>query len=186
MRKHCILSYIHILVGPSLDGPVLNSWPITKWASGYSEELKYRLVVSMSNSTHVCSDGGPRCFFPRVTSFPFAATRRWALPWPQHEQMVWPKVFPGVYLRLTQTYVLVHLLVVVAVKVLWPEIANRRPCPALIGAQHALFVEHTNHVPARLLVHHNIIAALLLVKQDFMRPAVGFSHVLHVGHSSAA
>ena len=150
-----------IQVGPSLDGPVFNSWPITRWANGYSEELEYGLVVSMSNSTHAFSDGGPRCFFPRVTSFPFAATRHWALPWPPHEQMVWPKVFPGVYLRLPQTYVLVHLLVVVAVKVFGPEGANGLLGLATRAPQHGALVEDAHHVPARLLVHENIIATFL-------------------------
>ena len=117
----------------------------------------------MSNSTHACSDGGPRCFLPRVTSFPFAATRHWALPWPQHDQMEWPKVFPGVYLRLAQTYVCVHLFVVVAVKVFGPVGANGLLGPATRTPQQPALVEDAHHVPARLLVHDNIIATLLLV-----------------------
>ena len=115
----------------------------------------------MSNSTHAFSDGGPRCFFPRETSFPFAATRRFTLPWPQHDQIVWPKVFPGVYLRLAQTYVLVHLLVVVGVKVFGPELANGLLGPATRAPQQAALVEDAHHVPARLLVHDNIIATFL-------------------------
>ena len=117
----------------------------------------------MSNSTHVCSDGGPRCFFPRETSFPFAATRHWALPWPQHDQIVWPKVFPGVYLRLAQTYVFVHVLVVVAVKLFGSERANSLLGPATRAPQQATLVEDAHHVPARLLLHDNIIATFLLV-----------------------
>ena len=117
----------------------------------------------MSYSTHVCSDGGPRYFFPRVTSFPFAATRHGALPWPQHDQIVWPKVFPAVYLRLAQTYVLVHLLVVVAVKAFGPERANGLFGRATRGPQQATLVEDAHHVPARLLVLDNIMAAFLLV-----------------------
>ena len=117
----------------------------------------------MSNSTHVCSDGGPRCFFPRETSFPFAATRHWALPWPPHDQILWPKVFPGVYLRLAQTYVFVHVLVVVGVKVFGPERANGLLSPATRAPQQAALVEDAHHVPARLLVHDNIIATFLLV-----------------------
>ena len=127
-----------------------------------------------------------RSSFALVTLRLWAAALYWWLVWLAHAKFIGPDVFAGIYFWLPNDLVFVHIQVVVAVKVLWPEIANRRPCPALIGAQHALFVEHTNHVPARLLVHHNIIAALLLVKQDFMRPAVGFSHVLHVEHSSAA
>ena len=116
----------------------------------------------MSNSTHVCSDGGPRCFFPGVTSFPFAATRLWALRWLLNDQMVWPKVFPAVYLRLAQTYVLVHLLVVVAVKAFGSERANGLLGPATRAPQQAALVEDAHHVPARLLVHDNIIATFLL------------------------
>ena len=117
----------------------------------------------MSNSTHVCSDGGPRLLFVGVTSFPFAATRPWALRWLLNDQIGWPKVFPAVYLRLAQTYVLVHLLVVVAVKAFGPEPANGLLGPATRAPQQAALVEDAHHVPARLLVHDNIIATFLLV-----------------------
>ena len=148
-----------------------------------SKIFKYVLVVRMSNwSTDVLY----RFSFPRVTFCLWAAALYWWLVWLAHAKFFGPNVFAGIYFWLPNDLVFVHLEVDVAMKVLGPEIVNRRPCRALISAQHALLVEHTNHVPARLLVHQNIIAALVLFKQDFMRPAVGPSNVLHVEHSSAA
>ena len=148
-----------------------------------SKIFKYVLVVRMSNwSTYVLY----RFSFPRVTFRLWAAALYWWLVWLAHAKFIGPNVFAGIYFWLPNDLVFVHLEVDVAMKVLGPEIVNRRPCRALISAQHALLVEHTNHVPARLLVHQNIIAALVLFKQDFMRPAVGPSSVLHVEHSSAA
>ena len=148
-----------------------------------SKIFKYVLVVRMSNwSTYVLY----RLSFPRVTFRLWAAALYWWLVWLAHAKFIGPNVFAGIHFWLPNGLVFVHLEVVVAMKALGPEIVNRRPCRALISAQHALLVEHTNHVPARLLVHHHIIAALVLVKQDFMRPAVGPSNVLHVEHSSAA
>ena len=148
-----------------------------------SKIFKYVLVVRMSNcSTYVLY----RFSFPRVTFRLWAAALYWWLVWLAHAKFIGPNIFAGIYFWLPNGLVFVHVEVVVAAKALWPEIVNRRPCRAFIGAQRALLVEHTNHVPARLLVHHNIIAALLLFKQDFMRPAVGSSNVLHVVHSSAA
>ena len=79
----------------------------------------------------------------------------------------------------------VHLEVVVAVEVLGPKFANCLLCGTPVVAQQAYLVEHANHVSARLLVHDNVIATLLLVKQDFMLPAVGTSNVRHVVDSSA-
>jgi len=117
----------------------------------------------MSNRTHACRNGGNRSPFPPVTSFLWAATLLWALRWPQHDQMVRPKVFPGVYFRLAQTFVLVHLLVDVAVKIFGPERLNGLFGHAPRAPQHCTLVEDTHHVPARLLVHDNIIATLLLV-----------------------
>ena len=148
-----------------------------------SKIFKYVLVVRMSNwSTDVLY----RFSFPRVTFCLWAAALYWWLVWLAHAKFFGPNVFAGIYFWLPNGLVLVHVEVDVAMEALGPEIVNRRPCPALTGAQQALLVEHTNHVPARLLVHHNIIAALVLFKQDFMRPAVGPSSVLHVEHSSAA
>ena len=148
-----------------------------------SKIFKYVLVVRMSNwSTDVLY----RFSFPRVTFCLWAAALYWWLVWLAHAKFIGPNVFAGIYFWLPNDLVFVHIQVVITVKALWPEIVNRRPCPAFTGAQHTLLVEHTNHVPARLLVHDNMIAALVLFKQDFMRPPVGFSNVLHVVHSSAA
>ena len=47
-------------------------------------------------------------------------------------------------------------------------------------------VEHTNHVPARLLMLDGMIATLGPVQHDFVRLAIGISYVLHVKDSIAA
>ena len=86
-----------------------------------------------------------------------------ALRWPEHDQMSGPKVFPGVYFRLEQTFVLIHILVVVTVKVFGPERVNGLFDHTPRAPQHATLVEDSHHVPARLLVHDNIIATLHLV-----------------------
>ena len=142
----------------------------------------------MSNGTHVCLNGGLRRFLPPITSFPFAATLRWALLWPENNQILGPKVLPGVYFWLAQAYVFVHLFVVVAVKAFGPERAKGTLGQAPRAAQHAVLVEDAHHVPARLLVHDNILATFirLLVYQDFMHLGIGSSNVLNVVDSSAA
>ena len=45
---------------------------------------------------------------------------------------------------------------------------------------------HTMCLQARLIMHDNIIATLLLLQQDFVRPVIGSLHILHVVDSSAA
>ena len=124
--------------------------------------------------------------FPLVTRYFWAAALSFRLPWWVYAQFFRPSIFSGVHKRLPDGFAFVHLEVVVAVKALGPKLANCLLRGTLVVAQQAFLVEHANHVPARLLVHHNMIAALVLFKQDFMRPPVGFSNVLHVVHSSAA
>ena len=100
--------------------------------------------------------------------------------------MVWPKIVPAVNFRLAQTFVLVHLLVVVAEKTFGPESANSLFSGALCAPKHATLVEHAHHVPARLLVHDNIIATLHPVQQNFMRPGIGSPNILSVVDARAA
>ena len=146
----------------SIPGP----WP------KHSEELEYIMVLSMCHSSHICHNGDHRSPFPRVTFFLWAATLLWTLRWPEHAQMVWPKIFPTVNFRLAQTFVFVHLVVVVAEKTFGPEPANGLFGDAPRAPKHATLVEHAHHVPARLLVHDNIIATLHPVQQNFMRPGL--------------
>ena len=75
-----------------------------------------------------------RSSFPPDTLRPWAAALYWWLVWPEHAQIFGPNVFAGIQFWLTNGLAFVHLEVVVAVKVLWPEIANCRVCRALIGA----------------------------------------------------
>ena len=71
-------------------------------------------------------------------------------------------------------------------EVFWSVSANGHICVEPRAPQHLFMVENANHVSARLLVHDNIIATLLTLHQDFMRPAIGSSNVLHVVDSSTA
>ena len=151
-----------------------------------SEVLKYILVVGMGCLSHTSLHVPDRSSFPRVTTYLWAATLSCRLERPAYAQFIGPNIFSGVYFWLPNGLVLVHLKVVVAVKAFRPEVVNCLVYETLRGAQQALLVEHANHVPARLLVHHNVIATLLRVKQHFMRPAFGSSNVRHVVHSGAA
>ena len=117
----------------------------------------------MSNSTHGCRNVFNPHSFPLVTIFLFATTPFFLLRWPEHDQIGGAKVFSGVYFRLAQTFVLVHLLVVVAVKTFGQERANGLFGHAPRAPQHVTLREDAHHVPARLLVHDNIIATLHLV-----------------------
>ena len=151
-----------------------------------SKVFKYFLVVGMSRWSHILLNVLYRSSFPRVTFCLWAATLYWPLVWAGHAQIIGPTVFAGIHFWLPNGLVFVHVEVVVAENVLRPKFANCLVCHTRRGSQQALLVHHANHVPARLLVHHNVIATLLLVKQDFMLPAVGCSHVPHVVDSSAA
>ena len=165
-------------MGPSLNGPKLNN--------ANSKELKYILVEGMGCRSHRSLHVLNRSFFILPTHCLWASTLYWTLIWPAYAQFVGPNIFPTVHFGLPNVLVFVHPEVHVAVKVVGPKLANGLVCDTLTGAQQALLVEHANHVPARLPVHHNIIATLLNVHQHFMRRAVGSSNVLHVVDSGAA
>ena len=151
-----------------------------------SKVLKHAAVVFMSRWAHALPDILYRSSARPVARSLWPATLRWTLQWPANTEFFGPEVLSSVNFWLPNVFVFVHLQVVIAVEAFRPEVSDCLVGGSARVSQHATLVEHTNHVPARLLVHDNMIAALVLFKQDFMRPPVGFSNVLHVVHSSAA
>ena len=168
------------IMGPSLNGPKLNEGTYN------SKVFKYFLVVDMSWWSHRLRHVLYRSSFPLVTSCLWAATLIGTLEWPEYAKFIGPSILSGVHFWLTNGLVFVHLEIVVAVKPFWPEVIDCLLCETFRVAQHGLMVEHANHVSARLPMHHNVIAALLLIQQDFMCPAISSSNILHVVDSSAA
>ena len=150
-----------------------------------SKVLKHAAVVFMSRWAHALPDILYRSSARPVARSLWPATLRWTLKWPANTEFFGPEVLSSVNFWLPNVFVFVHLQVVIAVEAFRPEVSD-----CLVGGsarvpQHATLVEHTNHVPARLPVHHNVVATLLLVKQNFVCPAIGSSNILDVVDSIA-